>query len=472
MSDEIQKTILLVEKADSAMNRKRELEHYGYQVIPAKSDKQAVDIVKNTPDLDLVLMDIDVVDGMDGTQVDERILKYRDLPVVFLFSPDNPAIVNKPEVSASFGYVDKNSPVTILDVSIKNAITHFETRQKLNQEISSRKQSEEALKESKEKYRSLVENMNEIIYVLNDKAEIEYISPNFAELSGYSYSEIIGKCFVDFVHPEDKQGRIERFKTALSGANEVTEYRFVTKDGRTFWMRTSARPVIRQGRVAGVQGILNDITDRKQAEEEIKKQLSEKETILKEVHHRVKNNLASVEGFLQLQLEAIDNPEALSTLHDAIARVQSMRVLYDKLLVSEAYQEVSVKDYIESLVDSIIASFNYNIEITVNKQITDFNFATKDLFSLGMIINELITNTMKYSFVGRDSGLITVSLDKVENHVTLTVQDNGNGLPDGFDVNESQGFGLMLVSMLTQQMGGSFTMEDHNGTRNIVKFGI
>jgi two-component sensor histidine kinase len=219
-------------------------------------------------------------------------------------------------------------------------------------------------------------------------------------------------------------------------------------------------------------GISEDITERKQVEAEIKRQLAEKEILLKEVHHRIKNNIAAIGGLISLRLESITNPEAITVLQDAIGRVGSMRILYDKLLLTEDYKDISVKSYIESIAETVIALFPVSAKVTLDKRIADFQLDSKRLFPLGIIINELITNKMKYAFTGRDAGKIKISLTKDDKHVKLTIQDDGNGLPDGFDINESKGFGLMLVKMLSQQLGGSFSMEKHAGTRCTVEFDL
>jgi two-component sensor histidine kinase len=216
--------------------------------------------------------------------------------------------------------------------------------------------------------------------------------------------------------------------------------------------------------------IIRDITERKRAEEEIKRQLAEKGTLLKEVHHRIKNNIASIGGLLSLRLQSITSPEAIAVIQEAIGRVNTMRILYDKLLLSAGYKDLPVKNYIGSLVDAIVALFPDNAKVTVDKHIADVQLDAKRLFPLGLIINELMTNNMKYAFVHRDSGRIQVSLAPVGRNLRLIIQDDGVGLPDGFDVKESKGFGLMLVKMLSQQLGGSFAIESHEGTRSILEF--
>ncbi len=212
--------------------------------------------------------------------------------------------------------------------------------------------------------------------------------------------------------------------------------------------------------------------ERKQAEEEIKRQLTEKEVLLKEVHHRIKNNIAAIGGLISLRLQSIANPEAAAVLKDAVGRIDSMRILYDKLLLSEDYADISVKNYLETLIDTIAAIFPDEVMIRIEKRIADFHLGSKKLFPLGIIINELLTNKMKYAFSGRKRGAIRINLALADNRAKLTIEDDGNPLPPGFDIKEAKGFGLMLVKMLSQQLGGSFAIENHKGVRCTVEFDI
>lgn len=213
-----------------------------------------------------------------------------------------------------------------------------------------------------------------------------------------------------------------------------------------------------------------DVTEHRIEEEESARRLSDKETMLKEVHHRVRTNTASIVGLLSIQARSIVDSEARSVLKGAIGRVESMSVLYDKLLVSKRYGASSVKGYLEDLARRVVAFFPAGAHTTLDTRIADFDVKSDDLFLLGLITNELLTNAMKYAFEGRQDGSITLGVERSENRVTLTVQDDGAGLPPGFDPETNHGFGLSLVRMLSKQLGGKFSLSTRNGTRGVLEF--
>ncbi len=215
-----------------------------------------------------------------------------------------------------------------------------------------------------------------------------------------------------------------------------------------------------------------DITDRKKADDEIRKQLSEKETLLQEIHHRIKNNITSVSILLSTQARSTRNPEALSILQDAIGRLNSMSVLYENLLIRQEYEASSVKSYVEGLVDSLVAAVPPPEGVAIEKRISDFALVPARLFPLGIIINELLTNVIKYAFVGKDSGVVTISLTETGSRATLTVEDNGIGLPENYQTGETKGFGHTLVNMLTDQLGGRFFIESDDGTTSVLEFDL
>jgi two-component sensor histidine kinase len=219
-----------------------------------------------------------------------------------------------------------------------------------------------------------------------------------------------------------------------------------------------------------IQCNIRNITERKIAEELIKTLLAEKELILKEVHHRIKNNMATIAGILSLQAETLEEPSAKAALKDAESRVQSMMLLYNKLYQSAGFKSVRVLSYLPALIDEILESFPNSASIKVWKVIDDFSLDAKLLQPLGIIINELLTNIMKYAFTGGILGVITVSAVLRSEKVYLSIEDNGNGMPESVDFANSPGFGLMLVGLLTKQLHGTIRIERVRGTRIILEF--
>jgi len=210
--------------------------------------------------------------------------------------------------------------------------------------------------------------------------------------------------------------------------------------------------------------------ERRESEEKINNLLKEKEILLKEVHHRIKNNMNTVNGLLSLQAETVKDPAAVYALMDARNRVQSMMVLYDKLYRSDSFKEIPARDYLPGLIEEIISNFPNSKIVKTDIEIMDFNLNAKTLLPLGIIINEIISNMMKHAFHGRNSGMISVTASVERNHVKFVIRDNGIGIPESVTLEKSSGFGMQLVSMLTAQIGGTIKIVRETGACFILEF--
>ncbi len=343
-------------------------------------------------------------------------------------------------------------------------------------DITERKQAEYKIKESEEKYKFLTNNIPDIIYSLDGEGKIATINSTALERFGYTEQSSIGKPFMDFIHPEDREILIKSFLKALEEKRKETtglQFRLVAKNGNCYWFELNARARFdNKGSYIGEEGVLRDITDRRQAEDKIKSLLEEKELLLQEVYHRIKNNMNTIKGLLSLQISAEENPSTIESLLDAESRVQSMIFLYDRLNCSENYRELSVKEYITSLAEEIIGSFPGRGKVELKSEISDFILNVKLLTPIGIIVNEILTNTMKHAFIGRDRGLITLSASHNKNHVVIIIQDNGVGVPETVSFENSTGFGMQLVGMLVEQIDGSIRIERGTGSKFVLEFDI
>ena len=182
------------------------------------------------------------------------------------------------------------------------------------------------------------------------------------------------------------------------------------------------------------------------------------------------NALYSINSLLTLQASAESQPDGRATLLEAANRVRSMMVLYEKLQQSSDYLSVSSQAYLTSLAEAIVASFSGPIPVTLEKSIEDCLLSAEKCQPLGLILNELLTNVMRHAFVGKDSGKVAVTFRADEGRGVLVVRDDGLGLPDSIDFENSPSLGLRLVSVLSRQIGGTVRAERGNGTKVIVEF--
>ncbi len=296
------------------------------------------------------------------------------------------------------------------------------------------------------------------------------VNNGFTAITGFDRSEVIGEKTLDlhiFSDDKDRNKVIEELTT--NGKVTGLDMNFRKKTGESVIGHLTAEMIMINGEQSILASIA-DITERKNAEDRIKKLLSEKELILKEVHHRIKNNMNTINGLLNIQASKLKDEAAIAALEDAGSRVQSMMVLYDKLYQSENINEVQAEKYIPDLIRQIIPNFPNSGSVKIEMNIADIALNVKVLSSLGIIINELITNIMKYAFTERSEGLITIAAFQKDNRVSISIQDNGIGIPESINFENSAGFGLSLVNMLTMQLNGTIKLERGNGSRFILEF--
>lgn len=334
------------------------------------------------------------------------------------------------------------------------------------------RRAEEALARSEARYRELVANLSEVVVELDMNGKIIYVSPQVEKLSGFRPEEIVGRTLADFIHPDMLSSGLEAI-SRINAAEPMMDFEFRTlhKDGHYIDVSISGRLVEEEG-AQKIVGILKDITGRKQAEERMKAALRDKEVLLKEVHHRVKNNLQVIISLLSLQSRQVRDEAVLSAFRDSQSRIQSIALIHEKLYKSKDMARVDFSGYIRNLVPELLKT--YGLEpgsISMDIRTEDVRLGIDTAVPCGLIINELVANSLKHAFPGGRKGSITIDFCSVgDNRIMISVVDNGVGFPEGIDICKAETMGLKMVYNLTEQLGGKIELERKGGTTFKVTF--
>ncbi len=341
------------------------------------------------------------------------------------------------------------------------------------------KAAEAEARVSENRIRTLSDNLpGGIVYqvdfgLANRERRFTYISGGVEKLHGVSAEEVLADPAVLYGQfPEEERLKIASLEDEAlrSMSRFYVEARFRKPDGTDRWGLLSSMPRrLPSGHVLW-DGIEIDITELKKAEENSARLLREKELVLKEVHHRIKNNLGAVESMLRLQADLRKDPGMREILQDAAGRVVSMEVLYDKLYRTGDFGELSVREYLETLLPEIIRCHARSESIRPEVKAEDFRLGAKTLSALGILLYELVNNALKHAFEGRTEGTIRVSASRSGDRVRVVLADDGIGLPPSVTLDNSSGFGMRLVGMLVEQLGGGIRVERDGGTRFVLEF--
>ncbi|MBS3817917.1 PAS domain S-box protein [bacterium] len=329
-------------------------------------------------------------------------------------------------------------------------------------DITELKKTIKKLRESEQRFRSVVENANDAIYIINPQG-LQYVNPAFEEINGYSSEEIYSEDFNfwDLIHPEDVQMVKEREKAQKRGEKIPSRYelRIISKDGKIKIVELATVNIGEKGE-AQVMGILRDVTERKRAEEKIKKSLKEKEVLLKEVHHRVKNNMQVISSLLNLQASRIEDKKALESFKATQRRVHSMALVHDRLYKSEDFATLDFNQYIEQISTHLLRFYRDKMEkVKIQKDIKNVFIDINKAVPLGLIINELVSNSLKHAFPDDKKGEIKIKFHKKDSQYELEISDNGIGFPEDLDFRKTPSMGMHLVSSLVDQINGEIKLD-------------
>lgn len=320
---------------------------------------------------------------------------------------------------------------------------------------------------------SVITNTNESVVITNADIgdlpgrKIVYVNDGFTQMTGYSEEEAIGQT-TDFLLGSKTDMELRNRLHSSLEKQVAAEIEFINykKSGKEFWIHTSGVPVEnRDGACSHWVFISRDITDQKEQEKEILASLREKETLLAEIHHRVKNNLAVVSSLMELQSMNSENEELHNQLMSSVMRIKSMATIHEQLYQSKSFSRLQFSDGLKRLVNGVVGALQTDVEIELTYDLEDVELSINQGIPCSLLVNEIITNILKHSYEGKKSGLIKISLLQSNETVHLEITDDGNGLPDNFAEISSASMGVQLIELLTQQLKGKKNhRSDETGT--------
>jgi len=333
----------------------------------------------------------------------------------------------------------------------------------------------QSLRETERRQKALLDNIPDMAWLKDSNCN--YIAANqpFGLVCGLSPEEFSGKTDFD-IWPEAlaERSRIEDMEVMHSRTAKRVEELITDADGNVKWLETIKTPIVDEhGEVIGTTGIARDITRRKRFEEHIQQSLREKEALLQEVHHRVKNNLQIISSLLALQESSVEDEQAVGILKDSRSRIRSMAFIHEKLYGSKDLEKIDFSEYIRDLTNALLGSYSESASrISLRLDLEDVSLGVGTALPCGLVLNELVSNCIKHAFPEGGQGEIAVVLRRSPlGGYSMTVADNGRGLPKEMDFRKSKSLGLRLVTNLTElQLCGTLRVRTDNGTEITLMF--
>ncbi len=338
----------------------------------------------------------------------------------------------------------------------------------LTEDVTEKKKVELALVGSEQKYRNLVEASHDLVWRIDIEGNFNFINNASSSILGYSPSEMIGNSFIPYINPSKAEETLGVHESVIKGdVFESFPLEMVTADGELRHLSATAYPIVNDnGIITGCSGTATDITYLKNYQSQLEESLAEKEILIKEIHHRVKNNLAVISGLFALQAMHVDkdDDETLTILQESQSRIKSIAAIHEKLYQNHVFSSIEIKSYLTDFVLEISETYDRNdkqIDIEVHGDEVSLN--VNQAVPFGILANELIVNAYKYAFKGKDEGEIKVSLNISGDELIFSVADNGVGLAENFDINKLNSLGMTLIRTLAEQLNASFEWNTKRG---------
>lgn len=339
----------------------------------------------------------------------------------------------------------------------------------VSEDITEQKEVEEKIRKSEEKYRSVVENAADIIITIDNKNCIQFVNRT---RKGVTKEQVLGVSIFSYIPAEYEEQHVKEKLKKIYETKQPQSFEVHARhsDGAMAWYSANAGPIFEGNNVVGITLIIRDITERKIAEEKTRHSLKEKEVLLKEVHHRVKNNLQIILSILNLQYANVSDKKTLELLQDVRSRIKAMSFIHELLYQANDFSSINFSQYISNITTNLVYSYSkdhtVNLKLDVGEVFLDLDRA----IPCGLIINELLTNALKYAFVDQQEGEISILLKQTDEYIKLVIADNGKGFPMDIDYRNTESLGMQLVITLVQQLRGEIMLDNSKGAKYTITF--
>jgi PAS domain S-box-containing protein len=345
----------------------------------------------------------------------------------------------------------------------------------VSRDITAAKKAEEELRLSEERHRAVYDQAYIGIARIGRVGRFLLVNQRLCDMFGYSSDELYKKAFFELTHPSEVGESLKKWDALLSGEikNFTSEQIYLHKNGSQIYANLTVSLVRdTSGSPNYYVAVFEDITVRKQQEKELQESLKEKEVLLKEVHHRVKNNMQVISSILNLQSSYIKDETAVEMLRESQDRIKSMAFIHESLYQGKNLSHVKFSEYVRNLVSNLFHTYGVNKAGLKLKFDLDEVFLNLDTsIPCGLIINELISNALKYAFTDRETGTLSITLKKLdEGKLKLEIADDGKGFPQEINWKDTESLGLQLVVTLAGQIRGDIQMETKKGTTFTIVF--
>lgn len=336
--------------------------------------------------------------------------------------------------------------------------------------ISKQKEMENALQQEKRFADAIIDGLPGIFFMVDEDLNYVRVNKNLADDLGYTVDELLEMNPLDNYQKGERERVLEKMSELLKKGKASMESNPITKEGKLLSRNLNAVLFERDGKKF-IIGTGQDISDLKKREKELRSTLHEKEILLQEIHHRVKNNLAVISGLLELQVHEYPDTKFQRLTRESQMRIQTMAMIHEKLYQSQSLTRISVGEYIHQLLEHIKNSISYGeSQVKIDTEIADVELNINLAIPFALALNEIVTNALEHAFVGQKKGKIEIKLEDLGEHLHITISDNGVGLPDGEEYGEKNSLGVTLINALFTQIDADWTVKVDEGFTYDISF--